>query len=97
MLVKVLVSDEEIRMVNTITPNGDGKNDYWLIKGIANYPDSRIEIYNRYGQKVFESIGYKEPFNGKRNATDLPVGTYYYIIDLKSGCSLLKGALTIIR
>lgn len=95
--VKVNVADEGLAINNTITPNGDGINDYWILSSISNYPSSKIEIYNRYGQKVFQSKGYGIPFNGVVNGTDLPSGTYYYTIELRSGCNIVKGALTIIR
>lgn len=95
--VKVHVADEGLAINNTITPNGDGINDYWILTSISNYPSSKIEIYNRYGQKVFQSKGYVTPFNGVVNGTELPSGTYYYTIELRSGCNIVKGALTIIR
>ncbi len=39
---------------NTITPNGDGINDTWTIAGLGNFPASTIQVFNRYGAKVFE-------------------------------------------
>lgn len=95
--VEVFVADEGLALNNTITPNGDGINDDWILSSISNYPSSKIEIYNRYGQKVFQSRGYGTPFNGLVNGIELPSGTYYYTIELRSGCNIVKGALTIIR
>ncbi len=63
---------------NTITPNGDGINDTWDLFGIQDYPQASITIYDRWGQKVFASTGYKEPFDGG----DLPTATYYWVIQL---------------
>jgi gliding motility-associated-like protein len=63
---------------NTITPNGDGINDTWDLFGIQDYPQATITIYDRWGQKVFSSVGYKEPFDGK----GLPTATYYWVIQL---------------
>jgi len=59
---------------NTFTPNNDGINDYWKIKGIENYPAAMVQIFTRYGQRVFESKGYAQPFDGKLNGTLLPPG-----------------------
>lgn len=84
-------------LANAFSPNGDGHNDHWNIPGMQNYPEATVAIYNRYGHKVFESTGYKTPFNGWVNGTALPVGVYYYIIDLKRGCGLQKGSLTLIK
>jgi gliding motility-associated-like protein len=86
-----------LNIANTITPNGDGINDYWKISGIENYPNASVQIFTRYGQKVFDSKGYAQPFDGTSNGTPLPVGVYYYIINLNTNCNLLSGNLTIIR
>ncbi len=95
--VSVTVGISGINIANTITPNGDGINDYWNITGIQNYPTSLVQIFTRYGQKVFESKGYSHPFDGTSNGTPLPVGVYYYIINLNTNCNLFSGSLTIIR
>jgi gliding motility-associated-like protein len=94
--VKVFLSALTGDIVNTFTPNGDGINDYWVIKGLDTYPDATVKIFNRYGSSVFESVGYAKPFDGNRNGKPLPAGVYYYIINLKRG-GLLSGSVTIIR
>jgi gliding motility-associated-like protein len=81
------------------TPNGDGANEKWIIDFIYKYPESTVQVYNRWGQLLYESApGYPEPWDGKYNGNDLPVGTYYYIIDVKQ--PLIKpytGPITIMR
>jgi gliding motility-associated-like protein len=67
-----------ISPVNTFTPNGDGINDTWDIPGIRDYPQADVSIYDRWGQRVFHSIGYREPFDG----AGLPTATYYWYIQL---------------
>lgn len=67
---------------NTFTPNGDGMNDTWEVPGIADYPGSEVIIYDRWGQKVFSSNGYREPWDGTNNGRPLSEGTYYYFIQL---------------
>jgi gliding motility-associated-like protein len=94
--VKVFLSALTGDIVNTFTPNGDGVNDYWVIKGLDTYPDATVKIFNRYGSSVFESVGYAKPFDGNRNGKPLPAGVYYYIINLKRG-DVLSGNVTIIR
>ncbi|MES2425400.1 MAG: MBG domain-containing protein [Bacteroidota bacterium] len=84
-------------VTNIFTPNGDGINDTWDIKNINEYPGCMVEIFNRYGEKMFYSIGYGIPWEGKRNGANLPVGTYYYIIKLDTGIKPLTGYLAIIR
>jgi large repetitive protein len=79
------------------TPNGDGTNDFWNIPNSDLYPNMEVNIYNRWGNIIFESIGYKEPWDGTRNGKDLPTATYYYVIDYKDGSEALNGTVTIIR
>jgi gliding motility-associated-like protein len=82
---------------NTFTPNGDGVNDTWNIKNMDNYPNSSVNIFNRWGQKLYTSIGYPIPWDGKYNGSALPAGTYYYIIDPKNGHGVISGWVAIIR
>ncbi len=82
---------------NTFTPNGDGINDTWQINALRAYPQCSVLIYNRWGQSVFSSIGYATPWDGTSNHKNLPVGTYYYIIDLKNNVPPVSGFVTIIR
>jgi gliding motility-associated-like protein len=95
--VKITVGLSDLTIPNTFTPNGDGVNDLWLIKGIENYPTAMVQIFTRYGQKVFESKGYASPFDGKAGGAMLPSGVYYFIIKLSSDCNLLSGSLTLLR
>ncbi len=74
---------KKLTIVNSFTPNNDGVNDYWYIKNIDDYPKASINVFTRYGQQVFQSIGYGKPWDGNSNGSKLPAGTYYYIIDLK--------------
>ncbi|OOQ59484.1 gliding motility-associated C-terminal domain-containing protein [Mucilaginibacter pedocola] len=82
---------------NTFTPNGDGVNDTWSIPALAGYPKCRVEIFNRYGTLVYNSVGYAKAWEGKFNGAPLPVGSYYYIIypDVKQ--QKISGSVTILR
>jgi gliding motility-associated-like protein len=82
---------------NAFSPNGDGINDNWQIRGLSSYPDAILQVYNRYGQQLFESKSYNTPWNGSYKGTILPVGTYYYTIDLKIGEPPLSGWVFILR
>lgn len=72
----------ELNISNGFTPNGDGKNDTWIIDYIEQFPNNTVEIFNRWGDIIFSSTGYSTPFDGKYKGSDLPVGTYYYVIKL---------------
>ena len=80
-----------------ITPNGDGLNDNWVIRLISEFPRAKVMIFNRWGQKVFESVGYSDSWDGTQNGKDLPVGTYYYVIDLGPGHERFTGPITLMR
>jgi gliding motility-associated-like protein len=96
----VIVSIDNIcfDIPNVFTPNGDGKNDVWNIKGLAFYPDITVSVFNRWGDLVFESAaGYPDPWDGTYNGTESPSATYYYVIvkgDEEEGES---GTINIIR
>jgi len=76
----VVVPDPELVIPNAFSPNNDGINDTWVIKGLNAYPDAKVDIYNRWGQRVFGSKGYPTPWDGRYNGTVLPVGTFYYVV-----------------
>jgi gliding motility-associated-like protein len=68
-----------------------------VIKYLESYPGATIDVYNRYGQPVFKSVGYDNPWNGQYNGNPLPIGTYYYIINPKNGRKIITGSVTIIK
>ena len=82
---------------NTFSPNGDGIHDRWEIKYLESYPGCIVQIYNRYGQIIFESKGYSKPWDGTFKGKEAPAGTYYYIIDPKNGRKQITGFVDIIR
>jgi gliding motility-associated-like protein len=84
-------------VVNTFTPNGDGINDIWTIKNIETYPGNTVDIYNRYGERVYSSVGYAIPWDGKYRGAIVPAGTYYYIINPKNGRKVISGSVTVIK
>ena len=87
----------KISIPNTFTPNGDAINDLWEIKNLDDYQNSLVEIFDRYGQQVYQSRGYYKPWDGKMNGRQLPFGTYYYIINLNNGSKPVSGYVAIIR
>jgi gliding motility-associated-like protein len=82
---------------NTFTPNGDGINDFWEIQHLESYPNCTVQIFNRYGEKLYYSVGYPIPWDGKYKGNNLPSGTYYYIIDPKNGRKPVSGWVAVIR
>lgn len=66
---------------NVFTPNGDGKNDAFVIVGIQSYDNVDLSIFNRWGNEVYRSADYKNNWNGE----GLNAGTYYYLLQLSKG------------
>ena len=82
--------EDDVEIFDAISPNDDAKNDYFYIKNITKYPDNRVQIFNRWGIKVFDTTNYDANGNVFRGFSDgratispdnlLPNGTYFYIV-----------------
>jgi len=94
LTVKVL---KPVKIPNAFSPNGDGTNDTWILENLSDYPGATVDVFNRYGQQIFSSVGYSLPWDGTVKGKPLPVATYYYIIDLKNGNKPVSGPITIVR
>ncbi|RYE16235.1 MAG: gliding motility-associated C-terminal domain-containing protein, partial [Sphingobacteriales bacterium] len=86
-----------IKPPNAFSPNGDGSNDTWVLEYLDTYPDVTVEIFTRFGVRIFYSKGYTTPFDGNFKNEALPVGTYYYIINPNNKRKSITGSLTILR
>jgi gliding motility-associated-like protein len=96
--MKVTVSGRSsISVPNAFSPNGDGINDTWVITNLSVYPGATVDVFNRYGQPVFHSENSNKAWDGTYNGKPLPVGTYYYIIDLKNNEKKTAGSVTIFK
>lgn len=82
------------------TPNGDGMNDAWIIANADEYPNMIVEVYNRWGEMLYRADrGYIRPWDGTYNGNPVPIGTYYYVIEIKEPNfgATMNGPLTILR
>lgn len=77
---EVVVSEWEIFIPNAFSPNGDGVNDTWQIRNIDKFPANEVEIYNRWGNRVYRASPYRNEWDGN----GLPDGAYYYILKLNN-------------
>ena len=78
---------------NGFSPNGDGTNDEFIIAGLQKYPNNSIEIYNRYGNMVYESKNYQNYWDGVSTGKTqkLPAAPYYYVLSINGGSKIVKG------
>jgi gliding motility-associated-like protein len=79
------------------TPNGDAYNDTWHLENIELYKDMNIQVFNRWGNLMFQQSGEYVPWDGTKHGNQLPSETYYFIINLNNGTEPFKGTVSIIR
>lgn len=93
----IVVPDKVLRIPNAFSPNGDGINDRWDVDGLRVIPGCRVEIFNRWGQPVYESTGYERPWDGSWHGKQAPTGTYYYVIKAKPKDKPYTGWVVLLR
>lgn len=75
---------EKIKMPTAFSPNFDGFNDFLIIKGLEDFPDNTIELYNRWGQLVYSKESYRNDWYGlDPEGVPLPDGTYFVILKVR--------------
>lgn len=92
--------DTDCSIPTIITPNGDGYNDEFLIvclRAASKYPSNSVTIFNEWGDQVFHASPYNNDWEGTYNNQDVPVGTYFYIVDFGDGSTPKSGFLLIER
>jgi gliding motility-associated-like protein len=94
---KVAIGEAALKIPTSFSPNNDGTNDTWVLKGIEVYNTADVRIFNRYGNIVYHSTKTTSAFDGKKDGNDLPSGVYYYIIKLTNECNPFTGSVTILR
>jgi gliding motility-associated-like protein len=98
----ITINPCDLIIPSAFTPNNDGDNDFWNINQLdIQYPENTVWIYNRWGEPIYESTTGKyadKPWDGKYKEALLPVGTYYYVIQLTKDNSIepLNGIVTLI-
>jgi gliding motility-associated-like protein len=84
-------------VTNSFSPNGDGFNDNWRVPGIRFYGGARISVYDGAGVRLFYTenpdLGWDGTFNGKL----LPVGSYFWTIEILETGEMRRGMLNLIR
>jgi gliding motility-associated-like protein len=101
--VVVIIDVIGVIIPDGFSPNGDGLNDLFEIQGLDAYDKVSVQIFNRWGNKVYESEIYKNDWDGtsqnafKLGNSKLPAGTYFYIIDFNNGQKPQLGSIYLSR
>jgi gliding motility-associated-like protein len=86
-----------VAATNILSPNGDGKNDGWVVQDINLYPNNVVTIYDRGGRVVYTKKGYGNDWKGTVNNATLAQGTYFYTIQLDPLLPVIRGYITILK
>jgi len=95
--VTIDIYDGPVWIPEAISVNGDGHNETFVIRGLEDYQNSSLMIYTRAGQLIYKSANYNNDWAGQAfnsslsDGTLLPVGTYYYVLQLGGTNRYLKG------
>lgn len=88
---------DDLNIPNVFTPNGDGINDEWGVSALQFYEAVKVMVFERSGKMVFVTFDPAERWDGKYEGVDLPVGSYYFIIEIGSDGQKRRGVVTLIR
>jgi gliding motility-associated-like protein len=86
-----------LTITNSFTPNGDGANDAWGVNELRFYEGVRIQIYDGGGNRVFYSENPDIRWDGTFEGKNLPVGAYYWVIEVIETGEMRRGMLNLLR
>ncbi|HXA00398.1 MAG TPA: gliding motility-associated C-terminal domain-containing protein, partial [Cytophagaceae bacterium] len=98
-IVNVKVAPKPVDIPDAFSPNGDGIHDEFEIRNMKFFQNAVLYIYNQWGELIFKSDpGYPTPWDGMRNGKPVPIGGYFYILELNmAGFKSLTGSITLIK
>uniref|UniRef100_UPI003F702DD4 MBG domain-containing protein n=1 Tax=Cyclobacterium plantarum TaxID=2716263 RepID=UPI003F702DD4 len=94
---RIRKSVSEIEVYNSFTPNGDGINDGWGVPDLRHYSGVSIQVFERSGKRVFYTQDPDHRWDGTFEGVDLPIGTYYWTVQVKETGETRKGMLNILK
>lgn len=98
--VNITVLPFTLEVLSAFTPNADGYTDKWVIRNLQVAKQHKVIVFNRWGNKVFESNNYQNNWDGTHNGIPVPDGAYYYMVEaitVNDRLVIKKGSLTILR
>lgn len=93
-----LTEPSDLEMPTGFSPNGDGANDFFFIRGLDAYPANTFVVLNRWGNVVYDRLNYRNDWRGENTqGQDLPNGTYFVILKVDEGSRTLQGYVDLRR
>jgi gliding motility-associated-like protein len=86
-----------LRVVDIITPDGDGRNDVLHVDGLESFPENTVIIFNRWGQEILQRRNYRNNWDGTIDGKVIPNGVYFYLIRAGTGNRPLRGSFTVLN
>ncbi|WP_188444326.1 gliding motility-associated C-terminal domain-containing protein, partial [Belliella aquatica] len=96
-IVRNRTSVSNIEIFNSFTPNGDNVNETWGVEELRFYKVVRIQVFDRGGERVFYTVNPDIRWDGTLNGKELPIGTYYWTIEVGETGEVRKGMLNLLR
>jgi gliding motility-associated-like protein len=84
-------------MPKFFTPNNDTFNDFWEVKGLENYPEATVTLFDRYGKLIAILDPSNPTWDGTFNGADLPASDYWYVLKLDSESPEIRGHFSLKR
>jgi gliding motility-associated-like protein len=84
-------------VTNAFTPNGDGKNDKWSVPGLRFYEGARVSVFDKAGDRLFYTEIPDQGWDGTYKGKQLPIGSYYWVIEALEVGEIRRGILNLIR
>ena len=88
---------QSVVVENTFTPDGDGFNDTWGVPEIRFFSGARVQVFERSGERVFYTEDPDVRWDGTFKGKELPVGTYYWVLELRETGETRRGLLNVFR
>ncbi|TDI71757.1 MAG: gliding motility-associated C-terminal domain-containing protein, partial [Bacteroidetes bacterium] len=105
-IISIEVKELPVKVFDAFSPNGDGINDSWVIQGITQFPNNHVQIFNRWGNLVYQVRGYDNTANVWQGQStegivfgknEVPDGGYFYVINLGDGSKRISGFVVVRR
>ncbi|WP_157963337.1 T9SS type B sorting domain-containing protein, partial [Algoriphagus litoralis] len=96
-ILRTRTSLSQIEVPNSFTPNGDGINDTWGVPALRYLRGARVQVFDRGGQRMFYSEDVDQTWDGTFEGKEMPVGAYFWVIEVKETGEIRRGVVTLLR